>query len=247
MRTDEYAAMYGVEDTHWWYVGMRHVADALLAARINGQRGALDILDAGCGTGGNSAHLQSYGRVTGVDVMAEAVGFARQRPGLRLALGSVDRLPFRDAAFDLALSNDVLCHLLVDDQAAASELARVLRPGGLLYLQLPAFDRLRSHHDAAVHTRHRYRATEVERLLRRAGLTPVRLTYANALLFPAAAAWRAAHKLGNPEATEHSDVHPIAPVVNSALKTALRAEAALVRRWRLPFGLSVIALAEKPR
>jgi SAM-dependent methyltransferase len=238
--------MYGVEDAHWWYTGMRRIADTLLRARFNGRTGRLDILDAGCGTGGNSRHLTAYGRVTGFDFSDEALRFARRRPGLALARASVDHVPFRDASFDLVLSNDVLCHLQVaDDVRAVGEFARVLRPGGVLYLQLPAFDRLRSHHDAAVYTRHRYSADELRRMLAGAGLRVRRLTYANALLFPAAAAWRAVHKLGRPEETEHSDVHPVPALVNTALRTALSLEAPLIRRRDLPFGLSVIGVAEK--
>lgn len=247
MRTAEYEAMYQVEDSHWWYVGMRRVADALLRSRFGDRAGALEILDAGCGTGGNSAHLQSYGRVTGMDMSAEGLVFARGRPGLRLLRASVDALPFADRSFDLVLSNDVLCHLAVaDDARAVREFARVLRPGGVLYLQLPAFDKLRSHHDAAVHTRHRYRAGELRRMIEDAGLRVRRLTYANALLFPAAAGWRALHMLGAPEQAEHSDVHPVPAPVNTALRTMLSLEAPLLRRMNLPFGLSVVGVARKP-
>jgi SAM-dependent methyltransferase len=240
--------MYRVEDTHWWYTGMRRVADALLHARFNGRTGTLDILDAGCGTGGNAAHLQHYGRVTGFDFSDEALRFARQREGLTLARASVEHVPFRDASFDLVLSNDVLCHLgVASDRQAARELAGVLRPGGVLFLQLPAFDRLRSHHDAAVHTKHRYTADEMRTLLRSAGLRVRRVTYANAMLFPAAAAWRAIHKLGDHQAAEESDVKPVPGPVNVLMRAALSLEAPLVRRGNLPFGLSVIGVAEKPR
>lgn len=247
MRTEEYAAMYRVEDSHWWYVGMRHVADALLRRRLNGRGGVLDILDAGCGTGGNSAHLRAYGRVTGIDVSPDALSFARERPGLRLARGSVERLPFRSASFDLVVSNDVLCHLQVaDDRRATAEFGRVLRPGGVLYLQLPAFEQLRSHHDLAVHTEHRYSREELGHLLLDAGLEVDRLTYANALLFPAAAAWRVAHRRDRPDEVEHSDVHPVPALLNSALRAALALEAPVIRRCNLPFGLSVIGVARRP-
>ena len=246
MRPDEYAAMFRVEDWHWWYVGMRRVADALLRDRFNGRAGRLEILDAGCGTGGNAAHLQAYGRVTGIDVAAEAVCLARRRPGLVLARGSVERLPFRDGAFDLVVSNDVLCHLQVaDDAGAAAELARVLRPGGVLYLQLPAFERLRSHHDIAVHNRHRYTGEELRHLLAGAGLRVERVTYANTLLFPAAVAWRLARKSESPGEVDGSDVRPVPPLLNTVLRGALSLEAALVRVRDLPFGLSVIGVAEK--
>lgn len=244
MKPEEYAAMYAVEDTHWWYTGMRRVAGALLRPRLGERAGELDILDAGCGTGGNSAWLQQFGRVWGIDAVGDALCFARQRPGLTLAQASVDRLPFRDASFDLVLSNDVLCHLFVsNDERAVKEFARVLRPGGILYLQLPAFDRLRSHHDAAVFTKHRYTAEELRRMLAGGGFTSGRVTYANTLLFPVAAAWRALHKLGNPEAAERSDVQPVNPLANTVMRALLTLEAPIIRRRRLPFGLSVIGVA----
>lgn len=249
MRSSEYEAMYAVEDQHWWYVGMRRIADALLARQFNGRRGSLRILDAGCGTGGNSAHLRAYGTVTGIDFSAEALTLATERPGLRLARSSVEALPFADAAFDLVLSNDVLCHLgVADDVTALREFARVLRPGGVLFLQLPAYQWLRSHHDQAVHTGHRYVSAEVQRLIQESGLRPRRITYANSLLLPAAAAWRALNRvLPGSASTERSDVRPLAPPVNGLMRTVLSLEAPILTRRNLPFGLSVIAVAQRPR
>ena len=247
MRPDEYAAMYAVEDEHWWYVGMRRVADALLGLGTDGARGRLEILDAGCGTGGNSAHLRAHGRVAAIDYSRDALGYARERPGLRLARASVERLPFADAAFDLVLSNDVLCHVGVgSDLLAVREFARVLRPGGRLYLQLPAYEWLRSHHDEAVYTGHRYTGGEVRRLLRRGGLRVRRLTYANGLLLPAAAAWRVLNRVRRSgDAGERSDVRPLPGPINALLRAAISLEAPFLARCSLPFGLSVIAVAEK--
>lgn len=248
MKPDEYEAMYALEDEHWWYTGMRRIADALLAGQFNGRRGRLCILDAGCGTGGNSAHLRAYGTVTGIDYSAEALAFAGERPGLRLARASVESLPFADGSFDLVLSNDVLCHLgVAHDGTALEEFARVLRPGGVLFLQLPAYEWLRSHHDEAVHTGHRYTAPEVRRLVTSGGLRPLRVTYANSLLLPAAAAWRALNRIiPRRSSEERSDVRPIAPPVNRLMRTVLGMEAPIVARRNLRFGLSVIAVAQRP-
>lgn len=239
--------MYAVEDRHWWYTGMRSVAGALLDAPLAQRARPLAVLDAGCGTGGNSAYLKRYGAVTGVDFAAEALRFARQRPGLRLARASVEALPFADASFDLVLSNDVLCHLgVASDRTALREFRRVLRPGGVLYLQLPAYEWLRSHHDEAVHTDHRYTAAELRRLLRAGGLRPLRITHANAALLPAAAAWRALNHIrpGRP-VEERSDVRPVAAPLNTAMRAVLGREAALLARRDLPFGLSVIGVAQR--
>jgi SAM-dependent methyltransferase len=248
MRPEEYEAMYTVEDGHWWYVGMRRIADALLADRFNGRRGALQVLDAGCGTGGNSAHLRRYGAVTGIDFSQHALAYARERPGIRLARASVESLPFADESFDLVLSNDVLCHLAVaSDAAAVREFRRVLRPGGVLFLQLPAYEWLRSHHDAAVHTEHRYTAAETRSLVTAGGLRVRRVTYANSLLFPAATLWRALHRvLPGAREDERSDVRPVAGPVNAGMRLLLSLEAPILGRRNLPFGLSVIAVGQKP-
>lgn len=247
MRPDEYAAMYAVEDDHWWYTGMRRVAEALLAAHIQGREGELAVLDAGCGTGGNSARYRVYGDVTGIDFSADALRFARERPGIRLARASVESLPFADASFDLVLSNDVLCHLgVTSDRAAVREFSRVLRPGGLLFLQLPAYEWLRSHHDEAVHTGHRYSARELARLLSAGDLRLRRLTHANSVLLPAAAAWRALNRLRAGGGTANrSDVRPLAAPVNAILRGLLSLEAPLLARRSLRAGLSVIGVAEK--
>jgi hypothetical protein len=123
----------------------------------------------------------------------------------------------------------------------------VLRPGGVLFLQLPAYQWLRSHHDEAVHTGHRYSATEVRQLVIDGGLRVRRVTYANSLLLPAAAAWRAINRfLPTTASAERSDVRPIAPPVNRLMRNVLGLEAPIVARRNLPFGLSVIAIAQRP-
>jgi SAM-dependent methyltransferase len=199
MEREQYAVMARREDDHWWYAGMRRVAlqvlDQALAGRsapLAGRSGQLCVLDAGCGTGGTTARLRRFGRVVGVDLAWEALEPARAR-GLdgRLARGDIQRLPFRDAAFDVVTSFEVVYHLgVANDAQALAELRRVLKPDGLLLLRVPAHDWLRGAHDRLVHTRHRYAPGEVRSKLTRAGFQVERLAWANSLLFPAAAAKR---------------------------------------------------------
>ena len=237
----EYVTMYEVEDRHWWYVGMRRITAAVLDGRLP-QNGAA-ILDAGCGTGGNLVLLGSYGPAYGLDISRAALELCRQRGLQRLARGSVMSLPFPDQAFDLVTSFDVLYHLAVtDDRAALSELRRVLKPAGWLFLRVPAYDWLRGRHDAAVHTRHRYAAGELRQKVADAGFTTVRLSYANCLLFPLALAKRLAERVLAPQAG--SDVGP-PPPANGVLTALLSLEAAWLRCRSLPWGLSVICLARK--
>jgi SAM-dependent methyltransferase len=244
MNPQEYANIYQHEDHHWWYRGMRRISSALLAQHCPAPWGGWRVLDAGCGTGGILTYLAPYGRTCGIDASALALGFARCREHRHLAQASVEALPFPDATFDLVVSFDVLQHASIgDDRRAARELARVLRPGGWLLLRLPAYDWLRSAHDAFVHTRHRYTAGEVSRLIAGAGLALRRLTYANTLLFPLIAARRLVGRLS---ADAHSDVTPLPAPLNRLLEAALAVEARWLRTRSFPFGLTVVALAQKP-
>ena len=241
MDASEYVIMYDVEDSHWWYAGMRRLTESMLDAYV-GDR-VSSILDAGCGTGANLLLLSHRGLATGIDIEPVALSFCRHRGLTRLVQGSVSELPFPPSAFGLVTSFEVLYHLKVsDDEAALGEFWRVLRPGGWLLLRLPAYDRLRGRHDTAVQTRRRYTKGEVGRKVRAAGFDVVRLSYANCLLFPVAVAKRVLERLL--PASAGSDVGP-PPYGNAVLRTILCAEAVWLRRWSLPWGLSVLCLARK--
>jgi len=242
----EYQRMYDAEERQWWYAGMRALSLALLAGPLADRAaagGALTILDAGCGTGNNLRHLAHYGRALGVDLSEEALAFCRTR-GVAAARAGLLALPFPDARFDCVTSLDVIYHRWVEDDAAAvREMARVLRPGGLLLLRVPALRQLWGAHDEAVHSRHRYRRGEVRRLLEGAGLNVLRATYANSVLLPLVAARRALDRLTG---RHGSDVGFLPGPLEWAFRSVLLAEARWVKRFSFPLGSSVFALARKP-
>jgi ubiquinone/menaquinone biosynthesis C-methylase UbiE len=100
---------------------------------------APDILDVGCGGGGELRRLMSLGaspdHLAGIDLMAYRVEAARRiLPLARIEVGSAHEMPFPDASFDI-VSQFVVFSSVVDPQvrrAIAAEMLRVLRPGGLI-------------------------------------------------------------------------------------------------------------------
>ena len=109
------------------------------------RRGALDALDAGCGTGFLSFELAGRGhRVTGIDfapaMLAEARRKAAERGvSIRFEEGDAEQLPFVSDSFDLVVSRHVLW-TLPHPEAAIDEWIRVLRPGGRLAVIDGQFD-----------------------------------------------------------------------------------------------------------
>jgi len=243
MEPREYDRMFSLEESHWWYRALRRYIGRALAGTLASRPA---VLDAGCGTGMLLAEWGDSVRGVGLDYSAEALRRAQRRELARLVRGSVERLPLRSAVFDLVVSADVLYHRGVsDDVAALREFARVLKPGGTLLLNLPAFGWLRSGHDVAIHTARRYTAPEVREKLIRAGLRPVRVRYWNFLLFPPIALVRLARRpRGGDAGAAQSDLTALPGWLNGLLDGLLAFEARL-GFLGAPAGLSVLAVARK--
>ncbi len=242
MRDEEYRAMFELEECLWWYEGMRAITASLLDSLLTGK--ICRALDLGCGTGYSVIWLRERFKLTevyGVDSSLHAAAFWGARGLDTAALASADALPFGDAEFDLVTCFDVIYQL--DGQranAAVSEMHRVLRPEGLLFIREPAYQWLRGAHDVAVATRHRYTRTELRRLLLAHGFEVSRSTYANMLLFGAAATRRVISRLTG---GTQSDVRPVPSWMNRFLAGLLKFEARALSRITFPFGLSVVAIA----
>ncbi|MHB1080071.1 MAG: class I SAM-dependent methyltransferase [Prosthecobacter sp.] len=246
MKAAEYDLMRAVEDRHWWYAVLRGLVQDALVGRMppHGR-----LLDAGCGTGGMLEFLQgTMGglELAGVDVAEDAVRHCHQRGLSTVQSGAVEALEFEDAVFDAVLSLDVLYHAGVNEEKALAEMGRVLRPGGLLVLNLPAFDGLRGSHDVVVSGARRYTICQVRMLLQHSSLAVEMIQYWNAWLFLPLLVWRRLSRMkAEQEPTWESDLKLTPAWMNSLLAGMGRVDAGLCRKLRLPFGSSVFAVARK--
>jgi SAM-dependent methyltransferase len=169
-----------------------------------------------------------------------AAARARAKSGAAVARGSVNALPFRDGGFDAAVTADVLCHEAVEPAAALAELKRVLRPGGRIVVNMPAYRWLVSAHDRRVRNAIRLTAPQTAALLHQAGFTRIRAHYWNGLLLPLMVLQR---KLLTRDDSV-SDVAPFPPWQNAVLHAMTEFERRLP--FPLPAGGSVLAIAETP-
>ncbi len=251
MEYAEYKIMFEAEDSHWWYRGLRGVMGTLLNLERAVQRQPR-ILDAGCGTGANLAVLEQRGfrNAEGFDLSPIALEFCRQRGVTKVREGSITNIPFAESSFDIVISCDVVTDAGTENEMTAfEELYRVLKPGGRLFLNLPAHEFLRSEHDRAVAVARRVTRGEVVRKLSSVGYRVRRATYWNTFLFPVVVAVRILRREDETDlqSTARSDIVVPAAPVNALLSGVVWLEQVLLRFANLPFGSSVAVVAVKPR
>jgi SAM-dependent methyltransferase len=233
-------------EAHWWYRARRELVAEVLGARVEMGDVALDV---GCGTGEVMSLLRRAGATTvvGTDLSPHALvhAAARDRDGGDrrgpLLAARAEQLPFPTARVDVVVSLEVIEHV-DSDLAALGEYRRVLRPGGTLLVTVPAYESLWSSHDDWAGHRRRYGAGQLARTVARAGFDVERTSYYFSFLVPPAYAVRRTplRRLVGDADEETSG----SPLVSRLMTAAARAERAVMRRTgRLPFGLSVLALA----
>ncbi|MEO1427726.1 MAG: class I SAM-dependent methyltransferase [Cyanobacteria bacterium J06633_8] len=245
MEKDFYLQYASVEDKHWWFVARRQIIQQVICG-LSLPKNA-QILEAGCGTGGNLQMLSRYGAVSAMELDEVACHLANQRQIIQVKRGHLpDKIPF-NSSYDLILILDVIEHL-DDDLSALEALYYKLKPGGYLLVTVPAYQFLWSEHDEINHHKRRYRLKNLKNLVKKAKYQVSYSSYFNTLLFPLIAIVRSLAKL-LPKQNKHelsSDLVVPSKTVNKFLKWLFASERYLIDKFSLPFGVSILLLARKP-
>lgn len=235
------------EATHFWFRGFRTFVAPVLR-EIAGGRRDLHMIDCGCGTGYNlTTLLQPYGRAFAFDLTPDALRRA-SASGRPLVRADMEHIPFRSGSFDLATSFDVV-QSVPDDRKAVREMARVLKPGGYVVLNVTALELLRGDHSEVWNELRRYTPQAAARLVEDAGLQVARITYLFASLVPLMLAVRRVQRMLRPfreEMRGDTDLTVPSAPVNAALTALVMGEVALARHVSMPFGSSLLIVARKP-
>jgi ubiquinone/menaquinone biosynthesis C-methylase UbiE len=233
------------EATHFWFRGFRKFITPVLAD-LTHDRPGLRLVDCGCGTGHNLRLLRPHGRAVGFDLSEGGLTRARA-DGLTVLRGDVTRIPLASASFDVATSFDVL-QCVEGDLDAVREMARIVKPGGVVVVTLAALDALRGDHAEVWQEVRRYTPATARRLVEAAGLTPERVSFMFASLFPLMASvrlvQRVTRRFGRQLSAETDIAVPAGPV-NLLLTALVSAEAALIRHVPMPIGSSLLVVARK--
>ncbi len=232
--------MIRIEDQHWWYFGRRRIVEAMLA-RLAVQEA--EILDMGCGGGGNLGMLARFGRVRGVEMDPGARAVAESRQACLVVDGQLpDQIPFGSEQFDLVTLLDVLEHV-ADDSGSVRRLAERLKPGGRIVVTVPAYMFLWRKQDDLNHHHRRYTRRHLRELFLGNGLQVEHVTHYNVLLFPLIAGIILTNKLLRWEQAGDNRIPP--RLINRLLGWILAVEHKLVPFSQLPFGASILLVARK--
>ncbi|RZJ67914.1 MAG: class I SAM-dependent methyltransferase [Flavobacterium sp.] len=247
MQQEYYREYYELERYHWWFTAREAIISGYISSmQKKGQlpQGALKILNVGCGPGRSSEYLSKFGEVTSIEYDAECCVFASELTGLNIQHGSITELQFPENTFDLVCAFDVIEHV-EDDQLAVSELIRVAKNGANVFITIPTFMSLWSHHDVINHHFRRYRKTQIQALFAKFQGRQLFSSYFNFFLFPPIYAFRAISnmlKSGEKRTGSGSDFEAFKPgLLNKILFWVMRPEGWFMNvGLKFPFGVSIL-------
>lgn len=228
------------ESNHWWFMARRAILRKFIT-RYAPSRKNLDILEAGCGTGGNLEFLSEFGTVYGFELNEEACKLA-SRSSVSVRQGHLpDGNPFADQKFDVIALFDVLEHVK-EDRESLQALSACLKPGGRLFITVPSLPVLWSQHDIQHHHFRRYLKRSLRTILEGSGFKVIRLSHYNFFLSPFIAAIRIVHRCFPSDKSDDEIMPP--RWLNRLLYRIFSAEGRLLMGLDLPIGVSLIVVAE---
>ena len=211
------------------------------------------VLEVGCSSGFLLEDLSRQlprAAIIGADYIASPLrnlaGRLKEVPLLQFDLRCC---PLPNACVDAVVCLNVLEH--IDDHAAAmAHIYRILKPGGIAHVEVPAGPRLYDVYDELLMHHRRYRMSGLSKLTAQAGFQTVRSTHLGCSVFPMFALkklWnRRALRLPPAEKKRLVTAQIRGTADSGMLRTLLGLETTLGRHVRFPFGIRCVTVVRKP-
>lgn len=247
MDRNYYTEYYDLERTHWWFLARGEILLSQIK-RLFPNRNDLQILNVGAATGRSSELLAAFGSVRSLEFDETCIEEVKDRLAFKIYPGDITALSEPDNTYDLVCAFDVIEHVEADAKAI-QELFRVCKPGGLVFVTVPAFPSLWSRHDEVNMHFSRYRSKILHALL--PGNSEIIFSsYFNFWLFLPIWLFRQISNLfPKPKVVQDagSDFSKLKyKTLNRVFKTIFVSENKLLKKGiSLPFGVSLMLLGRK--
>lgn len=235
-----YQDLYELEDKHFWHIAKRRAVSSFIEKYLPSKKA--HILDVGCGTGKNMETFKKFGEVWGIDNSKKAIEFCKKRGLRNLKVGDATSTGFGVSSFDLITMLDVLEH--TDDNKTLKEIYRILKPGGIVIITVPAYQWMWSQWDNVLHHKRRYTRGGLKKLLTNNRFKPLKISYMNSYLVAPVLLIRSIKKVVSKK-NYGSDFQLSNNMINFLFGKVAAAEFLLLKNTSIPFGLSLICIAQK--
>lgn len=236
-----YKTMDSVENFHWWFVSRAKIVETIITKYFPAKTD-LNILDVGCGSGGNFKMLSKFGKITGLEPDEFAATQAKSK-NIAIKVIKDDFIINTEVLtqkYDLIVLTDVLEHI-EKDKEALNKILGLLSPNGKLLITVPAGMNIWSSHDVTHQHFRRYSKSELKEKLINAKFNIEMLSYYNFFLYPLVFIERKL-KLNKNE----DDVDMSGGILNSLLKAIFSSEGFWLKSGvNFPIGVSLITVCSK--
>jgi len=178
-RKNEYTKMSLVEEKLWWYCSLHQLVYMYIVNFFS--ETDIKIVDAGCGTGGMLKYLGKNGftNTEGFDISDDAVELCKNA-GLKVFKNDIIQISthYKPESVDVIISNDTFYFISAGERKVLiSDFHKILRPNGLVILNLPALKAFRGIHDISVGINSRFSKKDLSEMIDTAKFKVFRATY----------------------------------------------------------------------
>ena len=232
-----------VVNNHWWGLGHYVIVEELMKYYLNkNQRNNLQCLDIGCSGGTIFRFLKQFGKVYGCDISFDGLIYCTNRSSITQA--DALKLPFKDETFDLLTVLDVAEHI-DDDNLLFSEMYRVIKKEGIIFVNVPALSFFWRSHDVRYGHKRRYSRSNLVQLARRHLFRIEEIRYLHAHFVVPLFLSMLFDKLCVKSFGKRDDFISLGSIVDHLLLNTLLFESRLSRYIKFPFGISLFCILRK--
>lgn len=248
MDSNYYKDYFELERKNWWFLARKEIILSQVEKLYKSKGEPLKIINVGVATGATSEMLAAFGQVTSIEYEQACIDFTKTKINIDIEFGTILDIQYPDETFDLVCAFDVIEHV-ENDQKAASELSRICKPGGHVFITVPAFMSIWSHHDVINHHVKRYVISEIHDLFSKS-LTTKYVSYYNFFLSMPIFIVRFFDRLllgFIKRKNTNSDFDVVSnPILNQLLYRIFLFEKGFINaKKRFPFGVSILGIWQK--